>query len=313
AVILGAHYDHLGFGGPDSMAPGSTEPHSGADDNASGVAAILEAARWLVERRAELGPAAREVLFVAFAGEETGILGSTAFARQPPGGLDLGQAIAMINLDMVGRLREKLTILGADSAAEWRAIVEPRCQELDLPCALGGDAYGPSDHTSFYAAGVPVLFLFTGAHDDYHKPSDDPERIHAAGGARIARLAAELAAELARRPEPLTYQQVEAPPPRGDVRTYGASLGLIPDYAGAEGVTGMLVAGVRPGGPADRAGIERDDLLVHLAGHEIRDVHDLVYVLRQAKPGQTAKATVLRAGERLELEVTFGESIRPRG
>jgi hypothetical protein len=312
-VIVGAHYDHLGYGGEDSMAPGSTDPHNGADDNASGVAAILEAARRLARHREERGPLPRDVVFVAFSGEETGILGSTAFARQPPAGLDLDRAVAMINLDMVGRLREKLTVLGTDSAAEWQEIVQPRCETLDLPCALGGDAYGPSDHTSFYAAGVPVLFLFTGPHDDYHKPSDDPERIHAAGGARIARLAAELAADLAARPEPLTYQEVAAPPPQGDARSYGASLGVIPDYAGEEGTTGMLVAGVRPGGPADQAGIQRDDCLIHLAGHEIRDVHDLVFVLRQAKPGQTAKVVVLRGEERLELEVTFGESARPRG
>lgn len=316
-VIVGAHYDHLGFGGPDSMAPGSTEPHSGADDNASGTAAILEAARWLargeVGGSTEEGPRTRDVVFVAFSGEETGILGSTTFARKPPGGLDLEQAVAMINLDMVGRLREKLTVLGDDSAAEWRELVRPLCETLDLPCAFGGDAYGPSDHTAFYAAGVPVLYLFTGPHDDYHKPSDDPDGINAAGGARVARFTAAVAAELAWRTEPLTYQETTAPAPRGDVRSYGASLGVIPDYAGEEGTTGMLIAGVRPGGPADQAGMERDDVLVHLAGTEIRDVHDLVYVLRQAKPGQTVKAVVLRDGERVELEVTFGESQRPRG
>jgi Tol biopolymer transport system component len=312
-VVVGAHYDHLGFGSPDSMAPGSTDPHSGADDNASGVAAVLEAARRAIGESLEGTPLARDVVFVAFSGEETGLLGSTTFVRSPPGGLDLDQVLAMINLDMVGRLREKLIVLGDDSATEWQGIVRPLCQELDLPCAFGGDAYGPSDHTAFYAAGVPVLYLFTGPHDDYHKPSDDPGGINAAGGAQIARLTAEVVAELARRPEPLTYQETTAPAPRGDVRSYGASLGVIPDYAGLEGVTGMLVAGVRPGGPADRAGIQRDDLLVHLAGTEIRDVHDLVYVLRQAKPGQTVEAVVMRDGERLKLEVTFGESQRPRG
>jgi Zn-dependent M28 family amino/carboxypeptidase len=133
AVVIGAHYDHLGFGGPDSMAPGSADPHSGADDNASGVAAILEAARWLIRQRDQAGPLARDVVFVAFAGEETGLLGSTTFARQPPGGLELERAIAMINLDMVGRLRGKLTILGIDSAAEWPEIVRPRCASLELP------------------------------------------------------------------------------------------------------------------------------------------------------------------------------------
>ncbi len=309
-VILGAHYDHLGFGGPESMAPGIVAPHNGADDNASGVAAVLEAARTLVARRSELD---RDVLFVAFSGEESGVLGSTAFARHPPAGLDLYRTLAMINLDMVGRLREKLTVLGIESADEWQGIVLPKCRELDLPCALGGEAYGPSDHTPFYAAGVPVLFLFTGSHDDYHKPSDDWQKINAAGGARVSRLAADVAFDLADREAPLTYERVAPPPPRGDVRSYGASLGVVPDYAGpGEGTSGLLLAGVRPGGPAEEAGMRRDDLLVELAGHEIRDVYDLVFVLRQAKPGQTTRAVVVRGGERVELTVTFGETTRAR-
>jgi hypothetical protein len=309
-VILGAHYDHLGFGGPESMAPGIVAPHNGADDNASGVAAVLEAARTLAARRSELG---RDIVFVAFSGEESGVLGSTAFARHPPAGLDLSRALAMINLDMVGRLREKLTVLGLESAAEWQGIVLPRCRELDLPCALGGEAYGPSDHTPFYAAGVPVLYLFTGPHDDYHKPSDDWQKINAAGGARVSLLAADVAFDLTSRETPLTYERVAPPPPRGDSRSYGASLGVVPDYAGpGEGTSGMLLAGVRPGGPAEAAGMRRDDLLVELAGHEIRDVYDLVFVLRQAKPGQTTRAVVMRGGERVELTVTFGETTRPR-
>ena len=311
-VIVGAHYDHLGFGGTSSLAPGADEPHNGADDNASGTAALLEVARVLAGRRGELS---RDVVFAAFSGEESGILGSGLFARQPPGGVDVEGAVAMINMDMVGRLRDRLTVLGIDSAEEWEALVPPLCAELELPCELGGDAYGPSDHTSFYAAGVPVLMLFTGVHDDYHRPSDDTEKINAAGGARIARLAAEVAAELAGRAEPLTYQKLSAPAPRGDSRSGGASLGVVPDYAGeGEGEGGgMLLADVRPDGPADQAGMRRDDRLVELAGHEVRDVHDLVYVLRQAKPGETVKAVVLRDGERIEMQVTFGESTRPRG
>ena len=313
-VIVGAHYDHLGYGGPDSMAPGSTLPHSGADDNASGVAAILEAARRLAALpEGERAAMERDVVFIAFAGEETGLLGSGAWAKRPTGGVDLDRAVAMINLDMVGRLRERLNVLGVESAAEWEGIVTAACRENDLACSLGGEAYGPSDHTSFYAAGVPVLYLFTGAHDDYHKPSDDPAGINAAGGARVAELTAALAAELARRDEPLTYQEAPTPLPEGDVRSYGASLGTIPDYGGeGEEGEGMPIAAVRPEGPADRAGIVRGDRLVELAGHEIRDVYDLMYVLRQHKPGQTVPAAVARGGERIEVEVTFDESRRPR-
>jgi Tol biopolymer transport system component len=308
ALVLGAHYDHLGFGGASSLAPESGEVHHGADDNASGVAALLEAARLLAAN-----PRERDIWLVAFTGEETGLVGSTELVRQPPAALVLAEAVAMINFDMVGRLREnRLSILGGDSATEWRELLPPLCVELGLECATGGDGYGPSDHTPFYAAGLPVLHLFTGAHSDYHKPSDVAATINAAGGARIAELAARLTATLASRDGGLTYQRVATPPPTdSDLRSYGASLGTIPDYGGPpEEVSGMLIAGIRPGGPAEQAGIERGDLLVELAGTPIRDVHDLMFVLRRARPGQTSSAVVVRAGERLTLTVTFDEARR---
>ncbi len=305
AVLIGAHYDHLGFGGSGSLAPDETAPHNGADDNASGTAALLEAARELAGRRSEL---ARPVWFVAFSGEESGLLGSTAFVRSPPPGLEIAALAAMINLDMVGRLRgNRLSVLGGDSAEEWPELVEPACERAGVECVLGGDGYGPSDQTAFYAAGVPVLHLFTGAHEDYHKPSDDWEKINAGGGAQIARLTADLGGEVAAREAALTYKQAEAPAPQGDVRSYGASLGTIPDYVGPpDGRPGVLLAGVRPESGAEKGGLQRGDLLVGLGGHEIRDIHDFMFVLQQAKPGERVVAVVERSGERLELEVEFG-------
>ncbi len=309
AVVAGAHYDHLGYGGRASLAPDERAAHNGADDNASGVAALLEAARLAGERRGELR---RDLFFVAFSGEEAGILGSTAFTRRPPGGLAIGDVAAMINMDMVGRLRRnRVAVLGSDSAAEWQEMVPPACARLGLGCDLGGDGYGPSDQTPFYAAGVPVLHLFTGTHEDYHKPSDDPEKINAAGGARVGALAAELAIAAAGRAERLTYVTAAAPPPSGDARSYGASLGTVPDYAGpADGRPGVLLAGVRPGGPAEQAGMRRGDLLVELAGRAVRDIHDLMFALRAAKPGESAVAVVERDGQRVELAVVFGRSTR---
>ncbi len=307
AILIGAHYDHLGLGGRSSLAPDVAEPHNGADDNASGTAALLEAARQLVARRAELR---RDVYFAAFSAEETGILGSTHLTRAPTPGLDVPALVAMINMDMVGRMQgNRLSVLGAESAAEWRELVPPLCLEAKLDCSLGGDGYGPSDQTPFYAAGVPVLHFFTGVHDDYHKPSDDTGRINAAGGAQVATLAAEVAAALAGRSGKLTYKQVAAPAPSGDVRSFGASLGTIPDYAGAEGgKKGVPLAGVRPGSAAELAGMQRGDLLVELAGHPLESIHDFVFVLRQAKPGDKATAVVERGGQRIEMVVTFGVS-----
>lgn len=306
-VVLGAHIDHLGLGGRGSLAPGEEAVHNGADDNASGVAALLEAARVLAERRDEL---VRDVWFVAFSAEESGILGSSHFVRNPPDVAGAEELVAMVNMDMVGRLEgNTLAVLGGDSAEEWAEVVEPACERAALSCTLGGDGYGPSDHTPFYAAGTPVLHLFTGVHTDYHKPSDDSGRINAAGGARVAHVAADVVQRIAARSDPLTYKRTESPPPStGDSRSFGASLGTIPDYAGAPGGKGVLLSGVRPGSPAEEAGIQGGDVLVGMAGREIGDIYDFVYILRDSKPGETVSIEVLRDGVRLELSATLGKS-----
>ena len=310
SVVIGAHYDHLGHGGPGSLAPDSGEPHNGADDNASGTAALLESARVLATRREALK---RDIIFVAFTGEEDGLLGSTELARNPLPGMAPAGLVAMLNMDMVGRLRNnRVSVLGSESAEEWDDLIQPLCEELAIGCTLGGSGYGPSDQTPFYAAGVPVLHFFTGAHDDYHKPSDDVEFINAAGGARVATLVADLALQLTAS-EGLTYKESEAPAPAGDVRSYGASLGTIPDYTGApDNSPGMLIAGVRAGGPAATAGLERGDRIVELSGREIRDIYDLMYVLQESKPGDNASFVAVRGDERIKGMVTFGTSSRTR-
>jgi hypothetical protein len=308
-VVMGAHYDHLGYGGRDSLAPDQHEPHVGADDNASGTAGLLEAARALVARGGELR---RDIVFVSFSGEEAGVLGSTHFTRTPPAGTSVAEVVAMINMDMIGRLREnRLRVLGTDSADEWSPLVDAACAKVRVDCTTGGDGFGPSDQTPFYAAGAPVVQLFTGAHGDYHKPSDTAEKINAAGAAQIAQMASELAATVGARDSRLTRKQAPAPPPRGDVRTFNASLGTIPDYAGPPGGRrGVLLAGVRPGGAAEAGGLKRGDILVRLGAHEIGSVEDLMYVLNASRPGERVKAAVLRDGRELTLEVTFQESRR---
>jgi S1-C subfamily serine protease len=172
-----------------------------------------------------------------------------------------------------------------------------------------GGGFGASDHAPFYGAGVPVLHFFSGVHRDYHKPSDTADKLNAAGMAQTARLVASLAVDVANRDGRLDYQRVASPPPEGDVRSFGSSLGTVPDYGGPpKGQKGMLLAGVRPGGAADKAGLQRGDVLVHLGEHEIAGVEDLIYVLTESRPGTTMKAVVVRDGKQVTVEVTLQEA-----
>jgi len=308
-VIIGAHYDHLGMGQTGSLAPDVVAVHNGADDNASGVAALLEVGRQLVARRAELK---RDVWLVAFSGEELGALGSAHFVSHPPAGLAIADVVAMLNMDMVGRLRQnRLTVLGGESAAEWSELVSGACKGRKVGCTVNGSGYGPSDHTPFYAARVPVLHFFSGAHADYHKPSDDASLINAAGLAQVALVVADVGLAVAGRAGPLTLKSAPEPPSGGDSRSYGASLGTVPDYSGPPGgKTGVLLAGVRPGSAAEKAGIQRGDLLIGIGKHEIRTIEDFMFVLRNSKPGEKTTVTVERAGKQVTVDVTFGESTR---
>ena len=303
-IVVGAHYDHLGHGGEGSLAPGEDAIHPGADDNASGTAALLEAARALAIGDKKL---ARDVVFVDFSGEERGLLGSNWFVKHPPPGLDPKNIVAMVNLDMVGRMRGNvLDVIGHDTATEFPDIVRGSCDEARIDCKLAeGGGYGPSDHSSFYGAGVPVLFIFTGNHADYHKPSDTADKLNGAGMAATADMVQRLAAALSDHAGSFSYQKVASPAPHGDTRSFGASLGTIPDYAGSDGATGVLLAGVRAGGAADQAGMKAGDLLVKVGSHDVKNVEDLMYVLNESKPGEKTKAVVKRDGKTVELDVTF--------
>ncbi len=312
-VVVGAHYDHLGKGGRHSLAPMSEEPHVGADDNASGTAALLEVARELSARKKDIR---RDVLFVAFSGEESGVLGSAHLVHVMKGPAPkLDGVVAMLNMDMVGRMRDnRLQVLGAETASEWSDLLTSSCAAHRVECAGSGDGYGPSDQISFYTAGVPVLHFFTGTHGDYHKPSDTADKINAAGAAQTGRIVSTLALAVAQRDVPLSYKGgLEGPAPRGDMRSFNASLGTIPDYGGpGAGKKGVLLAGVRPGGGADKGGMKKGDVLVRLGKSEIGSVEDLMFVLNASKPGETVPAVVLREGKEVKLEVTFQESQRPK-
>ncbi len=300
-LVIGAHLDHLGMGGHGSGALDADHAvHNGADDNASGVAALLEAARILGARRAELS---RDVYFVAFSAEELGLLGSHHFVKHAP---YEGAAIAMLNMDMVGRLRENLLqVLGAESATEWAPLMEPLCARARIACHFAGSGYGPSDHMAFYMGGSPVVHLFTGGHLQYHRISDDAPLINAAGAARISQLIADTALALSTTPR-LTYKKVPAPPSTGDIPMRGASLGTIPAYGDEGKVPGVLLSDVVPGGAAQKAGLKAGDRVTKIGVTDVRNVQDLMLVLGEAVPGQEATILFLRDGKPQSVKATFG-------
>lgn len=309
-VVVGAHYDHLGFGDENSLEePKIKAPHNGADDNASGTAALLEIGRQLGKRRAELE---RDVYLAAFTAEELGLVGSKHFVDHPPPGVGKQEIVGMINLDMVGRLRgEGLLVAGTDTAPEWKSMAEPACQSARVDCRFqehGG--FGPSDHSSFYAERIPVLYFFTGSHDEYHKTSDDAALINAAGGAHTALIAADVAARLAARDGRLTYRSVPDSRPRGDRRSFNASLGTIPSYTAKP--PGVVLDGVRPDGAAARAGLQKGDRILKIGKIDVASVMELVYVLDDARPGQKTTITFERNGKMHTVDAVFGKG-RGRG
>lgn len=304
-VVIGAHYDHLGEGGghSSSLAPGERAIHNGADDNASGVAAVLRAAQ-----RISAGPRpARSVLFAAFTGEESGLLGSSYFASHPT--LSGGAMVGMINLDMVGRLGTgTLIVNGVDTAEEWKSLLEPAAAAAGIAIATRGEGYGPSDHTSFYLKDVPVLHFFTNTHGDYHKPSDDWDKIDGPGLEKVSRLVSDLATVIAnRKPTALTLRRGagKPPAPRGTAPAGGRPyLGTIPDFAPVE--RGVKLSGVTAGSPADTAGVKAGDVLVGIGSHDVKDLQGMTDALNSFKPGDATTVVVLRGPERLTLQVTLG-------
>ena len=299
AVIVGAHYDHLGYGGEGSgsLAPDLRAIHNGADDNASGSAGLLEAARLLAA-----SPPARTVIFAAFSGEEEGLLGSQHLVQHLPVAKE--RVVAMLNLDMVGRPKEGrgLTVGGTGTATEWPHLLEAVNANHHLTLTPSKGGFGASDHSSFYGADVPVLFFFTGAHEDYHRPSDDPATLDYRGMARVVQFATDVARAVADGPARPSFQRV-ADEGAGERRGFKVRTGVIPEYA-FEG-PGVKLSGVRGGSPADRAGIKGGDVIVRFAAREIRNIYDYMYALGDHQPGETVAVTVRRGDETLTLQVTL--------
>lgn len=299
-VILGAHYDHLGRGGGGNSLAKKEEAgqvHNGADDNASGVATLLETAGRLVAK-----PAKRNVMIALWSGEELGVLGSAAFVKEPPVPID--EMAGYLNYDMVGRMREnKLTIQAVGSAEEWPGLIEQTNVPLGFDLELGEDPYLPTDSSSFNQAGVPSLHFFTGSHEDYHRPSDDADKLDYEDMERVARFGAILAGRVGSAEAPPTFVKVEPKTSGGGDRdTLRAFTGTIPDYTTE--VQGLRLSGVVGGGPADEAGLTGGDVIVEFAGQTITNIYDYTYALDAVKVGVPVKVVFLRGEERMEATVT---------
>ncbi|MEN8176105.1 MAG: M28 family peptidase [Pseudomonadota bacterium] len=310
-VVLGAHVDHLGRGEPSGSLAVDEERgaiHYGADDNASGVAALLEAAQYLaaLSDEGKLG-AARDVLFVAWSGEELGTLGSSHFVDKLAGDGDLrGKVAAYLNMDMVGQLRDRLYLQGSGSSTAWAREIERRNVPVGLPITTQADPYLPTDATPFYMQGVPVLNAFTGAHEDYSSPRDTPDKLNYEGIRDVSRLMAGLARSLARGETAPDYREVERKASGLKRKHLRAYLGTIPAYGQDESIKGVKLQGAVKGGPAEKAGVTGGDVLVGLAGVEIETIHDFMGALAGLKVGEETELVVLRKGERVRLQVVPG-------
>ena len=312
-VVVGAHVDHLGRGGGgDSLAREEEkgEIHFGADDNASGVAGMIEIAQWLDAQAeaGELGDMKRDVVFGAWSGEEIGLLGASHYVKQlQDGDADsiYPEVSAYLNMDMIGRLDEQVIIQGVASSPFWAEEIEKRNVVVGLPVTLGEDTYLPTDATSFYLRGVPILSAFTGAHEDYHSPRDTADKIDYEDLAKIAQLmglVTRSAASLETAPE---YVEVAATDQSSNRRMGRVYLGTIPDYADT-GVAGVLLSGVSNESPAAEAGLQAGDIIVELAGQTLENLYDYTAVLDNLEIGEPAPIVVLRDGERVELEIVPG-------
>jgi Tol biopolymer transport system component len=303
-LLIGAHFDHLGFGETGAMLRQGEEGkiHPGADDNASGVATVLELAAAL-SAESQQAPSAfqRGIIFACWSGEELGLIGSSYFAEHPP--VPLSNVVACLNFDMVGRLRDnKLILQGTGSSKSWRRHIEKRNETAGFDLALQDDPYLPTDVTSFYPKEVPVLNFFTGSHDDYHRPTDTADKIDCEGMARIAQFAEAIILDLAKTSEPVDYVKSTPANSGGQRENLRVYLGSIPDYA-AE-VTGVKLSGVRAGSPAEKGGLQAGDIVVEFAGQQVKNIYDYTYALDAAKIGRPVSIQVLRNGQRQTLTVT---------
>jgi aminopeptidase YwaD len=300
-LVLGAHFDHLGYGGPNSMMPDTVAIHNGADDNASGTSGLLE----LAQLFGAAPPPGRTMVFTFFSGEELGTLGSLHYVAAPT--LPLTQTVAMLNMDMIGRMVNRtLDIGGTGTSPIWNDLLNGFNRDSSFTFKFNPDGFGPSDHASFYGKDIPVLFFFTGIHDDYHRPSDDWDKINYPDEARVVKLVASVAQvvdTLQMRP---TYARVESSSsaPAGDSRGFSVTLGIVPDFTESTS-NGLKISGIRPHGPAEKAGLKSGDIIVKMAGKAILGIYDYMGVLGELKAGQEVQVEYMREGKTFSTMATM--------
>jgi Zn-dependent M28 family amino/carboxypeptidase len=313
-LVIGAHYDHIGYGSVGSRNP-NAEPtlHPGADDNASGTAGLLLLADYFAQRfKSVNGEAAprRTIIFAAFAGEERGLLGSKHMVKHIDQlGIKAEDVAAMLNMDMIGRVQnDKLFAFGVDSGDRLKALLEQAAEGSGLELKTDGGAMGASDHASFYMASIPAVHFFTGTHKDYHAPSDTADKINAPDAARVLNVIAKLGETIATEQTRLAFQKSESNPHAGAAFTRsGAWLGIMPDYTTTDGDQGCGLDGVTPGSPAEAAGLKGGDLIVGWNGEKLNNIKHLMEFLGKSKPGEKVKMKVKRGDEMVELEVKLGK------
>jgi hypothetical protein len=302
-IVVGAHYDHLGLGGLHSLAPRERgQVHHGADDNASGTSGVLELADALAHSPQR---PRHSVVFLCFAGEELGLLGSAYYTAHPA--FPLQQTMAMLNMDMIGRVsNNRLYVAGTGTSPGFQQLVQDANRALQFDLSYSASGYGASDQTSFTVHDVPVFFFFSGLHSDYHKPSDTWDKIDAANGARVVELVSRVVSGLDALNDKPQYVRVSEPAgsTTGGGSGYGAYFGSIPDFGQVEH-GGVKFADVRDGSPAGKAGFKAGDVLVEFDGKAIDNLYDFTYALRAHKPGDKVLVTVLRGGQRVTREVTL--------
>ncbi len=299
-LVLGAHMDHLGLGGGGSLLPDTVAIHPGADDNASGTAALLELAQYFAAHRQKLK---RSLLFLSFSGEEEGLLGSDYYVKNPTFALD--STIAMINMDMIGRLRDSALIVeGMGTSPGWEKIVRSENKDSLFHLKLKPDGFGPSDHSSFYAKNIPVMFFFTNLHNDYHRPTDTWEKINYAGEQAIVEYVARIALDVIDEPARPQFTKAASTATggaeMGDIRV---SLGIVPDFG--EDAPGLRITGTRKNSAAEKAGLQGGDIIVKFGPDEVKNIYDFTHDLGKYKPGDEVEIVVKRNGKDVYLKAVL--------